>query len=134
MHDTRRAETALRAAVLDERLLHGVQRTLFDNPSMVMIARLALPCQHEASVDGLTIEQHGTCAAIAVAATFLGSGQADAVAQQIEQRVAAVSQDLMLLPVDLQGQWSSWRDPEVQIAGAQAAARVLSAPTTSSRR
>ena len=52
---------------------------------------------------GSTIDDHRAGAAVAVAATFLGAGEPDAVAQQVEQRVACVGEYRALLAVDRAG-------------------------------
>ena len=63
------------------------------SPSMVVMSRPgASQRQHQAGIDRRTVHQHRAGAAVAVAAAFLGAGQAEPVAQQIEQRVARVGE------------------------------------------
>ena len=59
--------------------------------------------KHQAGVDGGTVDDHRAGAAVAVAATFLGAGEPDALAQQVEQRVARVGEHGVLLAVDRAG-------------------------------
>ncbi len=94
-HEAGRAEPALRAVLLDHRLLHGMQpafaREIFHRDDL---AAVGLAREQNARVDGLIDEplaphppQHDRAgAAVAFGAAFLGAGRAFAQAQIIEQR------------------------------------------------
>ena len=56
------------------------------------VAARRLQRQHQAGVDRRAVHQHRAGAAVAVAAALLGAGQAEPVAQQLEQRVARVGE------------------------------------------
>ena len=56
-------------------------------PSMVSILRaFDFGAEHEAGADEAAIDDDAAGAAVAGAAAFLGAGQAEAVAQHVEQR------------------------------------------------
>ena len=76
-HHARRADAALRAAALEERVLDGVQHVSGATPSIVVPDRAPSACaqRHQAAVDQLAVEQHRAGAALAFAAAFLGAGQ-----------------------------------------------------------
>ena len=134
-HDARRAEAALRAAVLDERLLDGMQRRrrrqALDGDD---VAARRFQRQHQAGVDGSAVDQHRAGAAVAVAATFLGAGEADAVAQQLEQRVARVGEHRALLAVDGAGEERLHARADSIAAAAQQSASARAVSTATSER
>ena len=60
--------------------------------------------QREAGIDPPAVDQHGAGAALAAVAALLGSGQVQALAQQVEQRDARVVKlDVAPLAVDGEG-------------------------------
>ena len=97
-HDeARRAEAALRAVLVDERLLHGMQRA---GQSQVLhrhdVGRVERSDEADAGIDGLVAEiavdeppdEHRAGAAVALRAAFLRAGQALLEPQMVEQRRA----------------------------------------------
>ena len=77
----------------DERRLHGMQRVALrhaldgEDVRAVMADR-----QRQAGIDPPAVDQDRAGAALPAVAAFLGSGQVQALAQQIEQRDARVVQ------------------------------------------
>ncbi len=53
-----------------------------------------------AGVDQAAVHDHGAGAAVAVVAAFLGAGEADALSQRLEEAVARIGEELLLLAVD----------------------------------
>ena len=71
---------------------------------VTIVATRRLQRQHQAGADRCAVHQHRAGAAVAVAAAFLGAGEADPVAQQLEQGVARVGEHGALLAVDGAGE------------------------------
>ena len=96
----RRAVAALEAVMLDERLLQRVQavavRQALDRGDL---AALVLHRQRQAGVDALAVDQHRAGAAGALVAALLGAGEAEVVAQQVEERGAQVDVDATARPL-----------------------------------
>ena len=73
-------------------------------PSIVVTGR---PCaadrQRQAGEDAPAVDEDGAGAALAVVAALLGAGQAEMLAQRVEQRRADVERQAVLLAVDPQG-------------------------------
>ena len=63
----------------------------------------SLQRQYQAGVDRRAVHQHRAGPAVAVAAPFLGAGQVQPVAQQLEQGVARVGEHRVLRAVDRAG-------------------------------
>ena len=84
---SRRAVAALGAAVLNERLLNRVQLGA-DLQSLDGddIGAVELAGKHQTGVDRLAVQKNRASAAVAGAAAFFGPGDADLIAQQIEQK------------------------------------------------
>ena len=59
--------------------------------------------EQQAAVGPAAVEQHGAGAALAVVAALLRAGQAEVLAQQVEQGRAGVDLERVLLAVDGQG-------------------------------
>ncbi len=101
----RRADAALCAARLEEGLLERAQRArgsaalgqAFDRPELRAIG---LADRHEAAVDHLAVEDDRAGAALALAAAFLGAGEAEVLAQHVEEAAHAGHGDLARLAVD----------------------------------
>jgi hypothetical protein len=106
-HEARRAEAALRAVVIDQRLLHRVQGPGGRGSALgadQWVVRQILGCperlavdgvrQGDAGVDGTVADattlglahDHGAGAAVAFAAALFGSSVAQVFAQQLQQR------------------------------------------------
>ena len=84
----RRAEAALQGRVLEELLLQRMQSPPSAMPSMVSIRRPSASArQHQAGADQAAVDDDAAGAAVARAAAFLGAGQAQLVAQRVEQRL-----------------------------------------------
>src|SRR6267378_2402125 len=82
----RRADPALRRAVLDERVLQGRQpATISQSLDRRDLAALDLAYRYQATVHDLAIDQHGAGAALTFAAPFFGAGRSEVFAQHIEQ-------------------------------------------------
>ena len=88
--------------VPDERLLQRVQGACPSAQPLDGADRAAarLHGQHQAARDRLAVEVDGAGAAVAGAAAFLGSGQAQVLAQRIEQRHVGLDEHLDGLAVD----------------------------------
>jgi hypothetical protein len=70
----------------DERILHGVQDPILDKP----LDRLYLPVfvldrKRQTAVDTFTIHKDGAGTTSALIASLLGSGQAQVIAERIQQ-------------------------------------------------
>ena len=84
-HHTRRADAALRAAAINEGLLHGVQLILVNSDAFDGFDRGAFGlCDwHQTTVDNAAVEHNRARTALAFAATFLRTGQAQLLAQHV---------------------------------------------------
>ena len=87
-----RAVAALEAVVLEERRLHRVQLVAFGQPfDRGDLAALVHHGERQAGVDAPAVDQHRAGAALAVVAALLGAGEAEVLAQRVEQRVRGSS-------------------------------------------
>src|SRR5712691_1366690 len=106
-----RAEAALQAVIVAERLLQRMQllvarRDALDGEDVVAVR---LHREHQAGARRIAVEQDGAGAAHAVLAAEMGAGQAEIVADEIRQRDADL--DLLLVPLAVDGQ----RDGSLQL-------------------
>src|SRR5690606_14559323 len=103
--DPGRAEPALCGAVIAERGLERVRRP-GPGPGETLDGRdapaLGLPDRGDAGEDGLVIEEDGAGAAVALVAPLLRAGQAEDVAERLEQGVVHGDADAMTVPVDFE--------------------------------
>jgi hypothetical protein len=107
------AVAALRRLLIDKRLL---QRSGSVGCAEPLDRRDAAPVQHgergQARIHGGAIDDDGTRAALAEAATELGAVQPELIAQHVKQRRRRIGLDLMLRVIDRQGDHprsSLWR-------------------------
>ena len=102
-HDlARRAEAALKAVMRDEGGLHRMEHVALgealdgDDLGAVEAQR-----ESQTRIDPLPVQEHGASAALPAVAALLGSGQIEALAQEIEERHArVVERNLPPLTVD----------------------------------
>src|SRR5208337_1129824 len=97
-----RAEAALESVVRDEGGLHRMEPVALGEALDGDDLR-AVEAQRECQtrIDPLPVHEHGAGAALPTVAALLGSGQAEALAQEIEERCARiVERDLPPLAVD----------------------------------
>src|SRR5690606_34000937 len=95
-----RADAALQRPVLQERLLQRVQAArgqAFDGDDF---PSRGFHRQDQAAVDGPAVQQHAARAAVAVAAAFLGAGQAQLFPQHLQQRLPRLADECFRHPVD----------------------------------
>src|SRR5439155_1926114 len=89
-----RAEAALKTVMGDKGSLHGVKlvapRDAFDGED---VGAVMADGEREAGVDALAVDENGAGAALAAVASLLGSGQMEALTQEIEQRDARIVED-----------------------------------------
>src|SRR5215212_10542749 len=84
-----RAEPALHAPRLDERLLYRVQALAFGYPfDSDDLQAFGLPGEHQAGADELAAEIHGARPALALLAGVLRAKKAEPFAQDVEQALA----------------------------------------------
>src|SRR5262249_55125065 len=114
--EARRAEAALDAARLDERLLDRVVDPL-DGDDVVP---LGLRCEDEARADEHAVEEHRARAALALLAGVLRAREAEPLAQRVEEALALPDVGFRLAAVDAE------RDPH---ASTRASARRASTPS-----
>jgi hypothetical protein len=107
-HDlTRRAITALEGILVDEGLLHGMKRAIRSRQSFDGCNRCAhRDGERQARQDALAANVDGTCAALAMIATFFGPGQVQMFAQRIQQAGAGIKRQPLPLTVDEQLDWN----------------------------
>ena len=89
--NARRAEAALQAVIVAERLLQrmqrvGIGRDAFDGHDLVAVG---LHREHQAGARRIAVEQDGAGAAHAVLAAEMRAGEAQPMAQEIGQRQRA---------------------------------------------
>ena len=97
----RRTHAALRASVNQESLLHGVELAgVGDAFNRADIRALGLQRWHQAAIHQRAVHDHGTGAALALAATFLGSGELHLFAQHVQQPGHRIDAGLARNPVD----------------------------------
>ncbi len=99
----RRAEPALQAVVLGERLLQRAQRPVALGQALDGLDRVAvgLHGEHEARAHALPVEQHVAVAAEAVLAGKVRAGQVEVLAQEVGERAAGLDGALAPAAVDL---------------------------------
>jgi hypothetical protein len=100
----RRAEAALHRALVHEGLLHrgeaAVRAEALDGGDLPAGGRRR---QHQARAHEHAVDEHGARAALALLAGCLGAGQAEPLAQDVEQALAQPGvADLVVLAVDPQ--------------------------------
>ena len=102
--EARRAVAALRGAEIGEGLLERVQLGSRRQPLDGVDARgpSHSSAEHEAGEHRLAVDQHGAGAALAELAAVLGAGQAEVLAQHLEQGLVGREEDVLLLAVDAQ--------------------------------
>src|SRR5688572_24883785 len=98
----RRADAALERGVLEELALERVQLVAVGH-ALDRLNRLAvqLGAKHQARAHQPAVHRHAARAAIAGRAAFLGAGQVQLVAQDLEQRLARLAQKLDVVAVQL---------------------------------
>ena len=102
-HDLARcAVAALEAVVVDEGLLHRMQDAVRASQALDGGDRLALHRhrQGQAGQHSASIDVHGAGPALALVATLLGAGQAEMLAQGVEQGGARIERQAMVASVD----------------------------------
>ncbi len=110
-HADRRAElpwgtvAALEGVMVDERLLESMQvvaigRQPLDGDDLGVLVR---DSQGQAAIDASSVEQDGAGPALPVVAALLGAGEAEPLAQCIQQRRACIDNKRMYCPVHPQG-------------------------------
>src|SRR4029078_20650 len=87
LHDhPRRAEAALQAVLIPERLLERVERRLAGHPlDGLELATIRLAREHRAGLRALAIDVDGAGAAVARVAPDVGAGQPEVVAQEMDE-------------------------------------------------
>src|SRR4029079_5453394 len=102
----RRADPALGTACDQERVLQVGQPATGAGETLDGAHDRAVDLAHrdQAAHDGLTVDQHGAGAALALAATLLGPGEAEVLAQDVEQASHARHRHLRRLAVDDQAE------------------------------
>src|ERR1043166_3471569 len=99
-HHAGRADAALRAAALDQRLLHGVEALAVGDTFDRRDPRaLDLRDGDEATIDQLAVEDDGARAAFALAAALLRARELQPLAQRVEQARQRVGFERHGLPV-----------------------------------
>src|SRR5260221_264240 len=82
----RRADPALRRAVLDERVLQGRQpATISQSLDCGDLAALNLASGDQTTVHDLAVDQHGAGAALTFAAPFFGAREVEVLSQYVKQ-------------------------------------------------
>src|SRR6476646_1517873 len=102
LHDhPRRAEAALKAVLIPERLLERVERRLAGHPlDRLELATIRLDREHRARLRARAIDVDGAGAAVARVASDVGAGQAEVVAQEVDEEEARLDICLVRLAVD----------------------------------
>jgi hypothetical protein len=100
-NEPRRADAALQGGMFDELLLQRVQFVAighaFDGADL---AAFDLGAEHQARTDKPAVDGDTTGAAVAGAAAFLGAGETETVAQNVEQRFIGFADEIDLVAVD----------------------------------
>src|SRR3984957_2582563 len=101
-HDLARgAVPTLVAIVLDEGCLHRVQVARLAKPfNRGDLVALVHHGQRQAGIDAAAVHVDGAGSALAMVAALLGAGQADGLAQAVEERCAGINAKIELLAVD----------------------------------
>src|SRR5271157_5781381 len=93
--ETGRADPALQRGAFQEALLDGMQMAVIGEPLDRLDGRsLRLDGQHEATVDRHTVEDHRAGAAVAVVAALFGPRQPQGVAENFQQALPRLTQEL----------------------------------------
>lgn len=96
-----RANAALQRGPFEEALLNRMELAdvadAFDRRDL---APFGFDAEHEAAIHRPAVEQHRAAAAVAVAAAFFRAGEANNVAQNLEQALSRFAEKLRLLAVD----------------------------------
>src|SRR4029450_9556924 len=99
--EARRTDTALQGRVLDELALQRVElvavRHALDG---LDLAAPGVGAEDEAGANELAVEHDAAGAAVAGAAPFLGAGEAQPVAQDVEQRLTRLADEVYGVAVD----------------------------------
>src|ERR1051325_3096724 len=98
----RRAEPALQAMLFPERLLQHAEGAVRCSEPLGghELAAVGLHREHDAGAHRLAVEQHGACAAYAVLATEMRSGEPQLAAKEVGEMQARLRLARMALPVD----------------------------------
>ena len=95
------ADAALEGGVFEERLLQGVEFAVagdaFDGGDA---ATFGFDSEDQAGGDDVAVENDSAGAAVAVVAAFLGTREADDVAEDFEETLARLAEEVDLLAVD----------------------------------
>jgi len=73
-----------------------VPRKALDREDLGTVVR---DCQHQTGIRAPTLDQHAARAALPMVTAFLGTRQAEMLAQEVEQRCARIELERMLLIV-----------------------------------
>src|SRR6266540_903999 len=96
----RRANPALRGALLDERLLKRRQPSAISQSlDCGDLAAFNLAHRHQATIDHFAVDQHGAGPALALATAFFRTRRAQLLAQDVEQAARAGSLERDGVPV-----------------------------------
>src|SRR5262249_15605791 len=99
-----RAESALQAVALPESLLERVQLAADREPLDGLDRRaVGLDGEHRAALDGLTVDAHRARTAARGVAADVGPGQAEVLADEVDQERARLDRAGLLLAVDRDG-------------------------------
>jgi hypothetical protein len=100
-HDhARRTETALQSVTLTEGRLHRMQFAIVAQPfDRGDLGALRLDGQDRASLNGASIQMHGTGAALSGIATHVGSGEMQLITDQLDQKGPGINVDLNGTPI-----------------------------------
>ena len=96
-----RADPALQGGIFKETLLQGMQPGVdCDSLNRGDLCPFGFDGQNQTAIDRQTVQEHGTCSAVAVVAAFLGTGEPERVAQHIKQALARLAKELSRFAVD----------------------------------
>src|SRR5262245_901901 len=133
--DAGRTKAALGTPQLDERALDRIKLAWLSQPfDGLNLAPAHLQRQHQAGIDRGAVYQDGAGSAIAVAASFLGPGQAHAIAQKLKQRVARIDQHRVLLSIDPTAEQRLHRGSQARLSARAEAANARRVKTSTSAR
>ena len=97
----RGAKTALQAVAFPEAFLNGVQFAVLSQPlNGGDFSTVGLHCQNRTRFDGLAIEHHAARATQAGFAAYMGAGQADDFAQEVDEQHPGFDVVALTLSVD----------------------------------
>src|SRR5262249_34947576 len=129
--EARRADAALECCEFQEFLLERMQLvSVGDALDCADVAALGLGAQHQAGADDATVERHGAGAAIAGAAALLAAGEAEAVAQHVEQGLVDLAEIRDRVAVDGGGNLDLGHQFPLARLSAISAVRRASTPAT----